>query len=384
MEKPASLGRCLKTTLPWQKDDTEDHLSVTRYLVSRLLMTIPVLFGVLAVTFALARLIPGDPCRAMMGEKATDEVCERFIRQKGLDKPIMVQFGVYLNELAHGDLGTSIRTKQPITELIIQRLPMTIELTIAAMIFATSFGIIFGMIAAYWNNTKIDVATMVGANIGVSMPVFWLGLMLMYVFALLLKGTPLWLPPSGRLTPGVYVADLAVLWGVAEGDPWYNPVYFLSNLVIFNCIITGNWEGLWDALRHLILPAVALGTIPMAIIARMTRSSVIEVLGFDYIRTARAKGLREVAVIFRHAMSNAMLPVVTVVGLSIGALLSGAVLTETIFGLSGLGRIMYDSITARDYGVVQGFVLVVAVIYMTANLLVDLSYAFLDPRIRLG
>lgn len=357
---------------------------MTRYLVSRFLMTIPVLFGVLAVTFALARLIPGDPCRAMMGEKATDEVCERFIREKGLDKPIIVQFGVYLNELAHGDLGTSLRTKQPVTELIVQRLPMTIELTIAAMIFATSLGIVFGMIAAYWNNTKIDVATMVGANIGVSMPVFWLGLMLMYVFALLLKGTPLWLPPSGRLTPGVYVADLTVLWGVAESDPWYNLVYFLSNLVILNCIITGNWEGLWDAIRHLILPAVALGTIPMAIIARMTRSSVIEVLGFDYIRTARAKGLRELAVIFRHAMSNAMLPVVTVVGLSLGALLSGAVLTETIFGLSGLGRIMYDSITARDYGVVQGFVLVVAVIYMTANLLVDLSYAFLDPRIRFG
>jgi peptide/nickel transport system permease protein len=357
---------------------------VTRYIVSRFLMAIPVLFGVLFITFALARLIPGDPCRAVLGEKATDAVCDLFIKQKGLDQPVLVQFGVYLDEVAHLDLGESFRTKQPVTELIVERLPTTIELTIFAMILATFFGILFGMVAAYWNNSKVDVAVMIGANIGVSMPVFWLGLMLAYLFALKLKGTPLWLPPSGRLSPGVSPTDLAEVWGLTKGMRYYGLADFLSNFVVFTSLFTGNWKAFWDGLKHLILPAVALGTIPMSIIARMTRSSLMEVLGLDYIRTARAKGLREILVVSRHAMSNALLPVVTVIGLSLGSLLSGAVLTETIFGLSGLGRIMYDSITARDYGVVQGFVLIIAVIYTMANLIVDISYAFLDPRIRLS
>ncbi len=347
-------------------------------------MAVPVVLGILFVTFALARLIPGDPCRAILGEKATDVVCAEFIREKGLDRPIPVQFALYLGEIARGDFGTSFRTKQAVTEMIVERLPQTIELTIAAMIFASLFGVLLGMIAAYWANSKVDVAVMIGANIGVSMPVFWLGLMLAYVFALLLKDTPFWLPPSGRLTSGVTVENLTVLWGLAPGHTLYGLVAFISNLVILNALITGNWVALGDAIKHLILPAVALGTIPMSIIARMTRSSLLEVLGLDYIRTARAKGLREFLVIFRHAMANAMLPVVTVIGLSLGSLLSGAVLTETIFGLSGVGRIMYDSITARDYGVVQAFVVVIALIYLLANLAVDLSYALLDPRIRLS
>ncbi|PWH17317.1 MAG: peptide ABC transporter permease [Ardenticatenia bacterium] len=356
---------------------------MTRYVISRLLMAVPVIFGVLFITFALARVIPGDPCRAILGEKATDAVCEKFIQDKGLDQPIPVQFAIYLKEIAQGDFGISFRTKQAVTEMIIERLPQTIELTIAAMIFASLLGILLGMIAAYWANSKVDVAVMIGANIGVSMPVFWLGLMLAYVFALLLKDTPLWLPPSGRLSSGINVANLTQLWGLEPGHALHGFVSFISNLVILNALITGNWTALGDAIKHLILPAVALGTIPMSIIARMTRSSLLEVLGLDYIRTARAKGLREIWVIFRHAMSNAMLPVVTVIGLSLGSLLSGAVLTETIFGLSGVGRIMYDSITARDYGVVQGFVVVIALIYVLANLAVDLSYAVLDPRIRL-
>ncbi len=357
---------------------------MTRYLIGRLLLAIPVIFGVLFVTFAMARLIPGDPCRAILGEKATDVVCDKFIKDRGLDQPVPVQFGVYLKEIAQGDFGTSFRTKQAVTEMIIERLPQTVELTVASMIFASLFGVVLGMVAAYWANTKVDVTMMVGANIGVSMPVFWLGLMLAYVFALLLKDTPFWLPPSGRLTPGIAVQNLTVLWGLSPGDRFYDGALFLSNLVILNSLITGNWKALLDALKHLILPAVALGTIPMSIIARMTRSSLLEVLGLDYIRTARAKGLRESLVVFRHAMANAMLPVVTVIGLSIGALLSGAVLTETIFGLSGVGRIMYESITARDYGVVQGFVVVIALIYLLANLAVDLSYALFDPRIRLS
>jgi peptide/nickel transport system permease protein len=357
---------------------------VTRYLIRRLLLVIPVVFGVLFITFVLARVIPGDPCHSILGEKATKAICDRFIKDKGLDKPIIVQFGIYLGEIARGDFGASFRTKQAVTEMIIERLPQTIELTIAAMIFATFFGVLLGMIAAYWANSKVDVTMMVGANMGVSMPVFWLGLMLAYAFALLLKDTPFWLPPSGRLTSGVTVDNLTTLWGLNPGDRFYDLTTFLSNLVILNAVVTGNWKALLDALRHLILPAVALGTIPMSIIARMTRSSLLEVLGLDYVRTARAKGLRESTVIFRHAMSNAMLPVVTVVGLSLGSLLSGAVLTETIFGLSGVGRIMYESITARDYGVVQGFVVVIALIYLFANLIVDLSYAVLDPRIRLS
>lgn len=356
---------------------------MTRYLISRLLMAVPVIFGVLFITFALARVIPGDPCRAILGEKATDAVCDKFIQDKGLDQPIPVQFAIYLKEIAQGDFGVSFRTKQAVTAMIIERLPQTIELTIAAMLFASTLGILLGMIAAYWANSKVDVAVMIGANIGVSMPVFWLGLMLAYVFALLLRDTPFWLPPSGRLTSGITVANLTQLWGLEPGHALYGVVSFISNLVILNALITGNWTALGDAIKHLILPAVALGTIPMSIIARMTRSSLLEVLGLDYIRTARAKGLREIWVIFRHAMSNAMLPVVTVIGLSLGSLLSGAVLTETIFGLSGVGRIMYDSITARDYGVVQGFVVVIALIYVLANLAVDLSYAILDPRIRL-
>jgi len=355
-----------------------------RYLAARLVMAIPVLLGVLFVTFAMARLIPGDPCHAILGEKATEKVCDKFIKDKGLDQPIPTQFKIYLQEIARGELGTSLRTKQPITEMIGQRLPMTVELTIAAMMFATFFGVVFGMVAAYWSNSKVDVAMMVGANIGVSMPVFWLGLMLAYLFALVLKDTPLWLPPSGRLTSGVTVQDLTVVWGLSKADHLYGLVQFLSNMVTFNALVTGNWRALVDALKHLILPAMALGTIPMSIIARMTRSSLLEVLGLDFIRTARAKGLREFIVIFRHAMANAMLPVVTVVGLSLGTLLSGAVLTETIFGLSGVGRVLYESITARDYGVVQGFVLVIAVIYLIVNFIVDMSYAFLDPRIRLS
>jgi peptide/nickel transport system permease protein len=347
-------------------------------------MAVPVVFGVLFITFALARVIPGDPCRAILGEKATDAVCEKFIQDKGLDRPIPVQFAIYLQEIARGDFGVSFRTKQAVTEMIVERLPQTIELTIAAMIFASLLGIFLGMIAAYWANTKVDVAVMIGANIGVSMPVFWLGLMLAYVFALVLKDTPFWLPPSGRLSIGDQRGQPHPFCG-----GWSRATRSMASCrssptwLFLNALITGNWTALGDAIKHLILPAIALGTIPMSIIARMTRSSLLEVLGLDYIRTARAKGLRELWVIFRHAMSNAMLPVVTVIGLSLGSLLSGAVLTETIFGLSGVGRIMYDSITARDYGVVQGFVVVIALIYLLANLAVDLSYAVLDPRIRL-
>ena len=212
----------------------------------------------------------------------------------------------------------------------------------------------------------------------------WLGLMLAYVFALLLRDTPFALPPSGRLTSGLTLPPLTEAWGFEPTGVVAVIVQFLSNLYIFNALVTGQWEILLDALRHLLLPAVALGTIPLALIARITRSSLLEVLGLDYVRTARAKGLREWPGVMKHALRNALLPVVTVIGLSFGGLLSGAVLTETIFGLPGVGRILYDSITARDYTVVQAFTLVIAVGFVVINLLTDLSYAWLDPRIRLS
>ncbi|MBP7961199.1 MAG: ABC transporter permease [Caldilineaceae bacterium] len=357
---------------------------MSQYILRRLLLAVPVLLGIIFVTFAMARLIPGDPCRAQLGERATDELCDAFDARYGLDKPIPIQFGIYMTDVLKGDLGESIRFGKPVSVLIIERLPMTVELSLAALIFAVMIGIPLGMLSALRHNSATDVVTMVGANMGVSMPVFWLGLMLAYLFAVVLKDTPFWLPPSGRLSPGLYIEDLTVTWGWAlEPGGVKSLVSFVSNMVIFNSLITGNWEVFWDALKHLILPAVALGTIPLAIIARMTRSSLLEVLGVDYIRTARAKGLSERAVILRHAMGNAMLPVITIIGLSLGTLLGGAVLTETIFGLAGVGRMLYESITARDYTVVQGFTLVIAVGFVLVNLIVDVSYVFFDPRIRL-
>jgi peptide/nickel transport system permease protein len=354
------------------------------FIVRRLLLVIPVLFGILLVTFALGRLIPGDPCIMALGEHATPEACFQYRQRMGLNDSILVQFFRYMGNLAQGNLGNSLRTSQPIVGIVLLRLPMTMELTICAMLFATIVGITLGIISAYWHNTAIDVLTMITANWGVSMPVFWLGLMLAYLFAILLKGSPLWLAPSGRLTPGTTVTPLVVTFHLQHlsGIP-LALVTFASNLVVFNSLISGNWKVLVDALRHLILPSVAVGTIPMSIIARMTRSSLLDVMGLDYIRTARAKGLKERMVIFRHASRNAMLPIVTVVGLQLGTLLGGAVLTETVFGLPGVGTFVVDSIFARDYSVVQAFVVIIALIFVVVNLLVDASYAYLDPRIRL-
>jgi len=356
------------------------------YIIRRLLLSIPVLFGILFATFALARLIPGDPCRAMLGEKATKVVCDEFIHRHGLDKPIPVQFGVYINEIVHGDFGRSFRYSKPVTELLMERLPTTLELSFAALLISIIVGIPLGVISAIRHNTWVDVTTMLWANIGVSMPVFWLGLMLAYFFALTLKGTPFQLPPSGRLTAGIITTPFYETWGMqlSKDSFLFTISDFLSRMNILNAILTGNWILFNDALTHLILPAVALATIPMALIARMTRSSMLEVLGQDYIRTARAKGLAQRAVILKHAFRNALLPLATVIGLSLGGLLGGAVLTETIFNLSGVGRILYDAITARDYGIVQGFTVVIAVFFVALNLIVDISYAYLDPRIRLN
>lgn len=355
------------------------------YIIRRILLSIPVLVGILFVTFALARLIPSDPCRAMLGEKATDAVCDDFLHRHGLDKPILVQFVVYMGEIIQGDFGISFRFSLPVTEILAQRLPITVELSFAALLVSIFVGIPLGVISAVRHNSWVDILTMLWANIGISMPVFWLGLMLAYVFALALKDTPFQLPPSGRLSPGLIPVPFYEIWNLelVEGTISFTILDFISRMNILNGILSNDFYLVKDAATHLILPAIALGTIPMALIARMARSSMLEVLGQDYIRTARAKGLRQRTVVMKHAFRNALLPLVTVIGLSLGGLLGGAVLTETVFNLSGVGRILYDSITARDYGIVQGFTVVIAVFFVVLNLIVDISYAYLDPRIRL-
>ncbi|MCL4487175.1 MAG: ABC transporter permease [Chloroflexi bacterium] len=354
-----------------------------QFLIRRIILLIPVLLGILFVTFAMSRMIPGDACAVMLGERYTPEKCTAFRQQYGLNDNIVVQFGRYLLTLGEGNLGDSIRDGRPVTTIISERLPMTAELTFGAMLFAATFGILLGTISALRHNSGVDVATMVGANVGVSMPVFWLGLMLAFLFAVLLKGTPLWLPPSSRLTAGVSMPPLDQAWHLQNLAPL--PHFFLdlvSNSVVLHSVLIGEFGVTWDAIQHLILPSAALGTIPLAIIARLTRSSLLDVLGQDYVRTARAKGLRERMILMRHAMRNALIPIITIIGLQVGLLLSGAVLTETVFLLPGVGTQLVTSIFARDYPVIQGFVVVIALLFASVNILVDLSYSFLDPRVR--
>lgn len=356
-----------------------------RFILRRLLLSIPVLFGIIFLVFALARLLPGDPCLSALGERATAAICDAFNARYGLNDPIPVQFLNYLGDLASGDLGDSIRQGRPVAEILVERLPLTLELTLFALLFAVVGGVGLGLMSARRRNSAVDVGTMVVANVGVSIPVFILGLVLAFTFAVALRDTPFSLPPSGRLSAGVNVIPLAEVWGMEGVGGFPRAVLdFISNMYIPTALITGQWEAFGDALRHMILPMVALGTIPLAIIARMTRSSMLDVLGLDYIRTARAKGAGERLVIRRHAFRNALLPVVTVIGLSLGALLSGAVLTETIFNLTGLGRTITEAVFARDYIVVQALTLVTAVAYLVVNLIVDVLYAYIDPRIRLS
>jgi peptide/nickel transport system permease protein len=377
-----------------------------RFVIRRLLVSIPVLFGIIFIVFLLARVIPGNPCAAALGERANPTSCAAFNARFGLDKAIIPglfrtdgqlqirpqeipatlidnQFAAYLSSLARGDLGDSVANHRAVTTILLERMPTTIELTIYALIFAIVVGMTLGIASAYRRNSTADVGTMVAANLGVSIPVFVLGLLLAFFFAVTLKGTAFALPPSGRLTPGFRFDTIPEAWGLTElTGPLRSILDFLSNMYTVNGLVTFQFDLAIDAFRHLILPAVALGTIPMAIIARMTRSSMLEVLGRDYIRTAQAKGLRPRLVLFRHGLRNAMLPVVTVIGLSVAGLLSGAVLTETIFGLTGLGLTVYESIASRDYIVIQGMAIVVAVIYLVVNLFVDISYGLLDPRVR--
>lgn len=358
---------------------------MAQYVIRRILLAIPVVVGILVVTFIIARVIPGDPCRSALAEHATVEACTAFAARFGLDQPILVQLGIYMRDAITGDFGNSIRFSIPVSQLLIDRLPVTLELGTAAILLAVLIGVPAGVISAVRRNSAVDVATMIGANVGVSMPVYWLGLMLAFLFAIVLKDTPFHLPPSGRLTAGVLPTPFYEAWGLhlANGTLLYTIADFISNFAIFNAIITFQFTVLIDAIVHLILPAIALSTIPMAIIARITRSSMLDVLGREYVRAARAKGVVESKVVLKHALRNALLPVVTVIGLQTGTLFAGAVLTESIFGFSGVGRALFDAITGRDYTVIQAFTIVVAIGYVFVNALVDISYAFIDPRIKL-
>ncbi|HDI11430.1 MAG TPA: ABC transporter permease [Candidatus Acetothermia bacterium] len=302
-----------------------------QYIIRRLLLTFPVLFGVSLLVFSIIRLIPGDPAEAMAGPHATREMIERIRTEFGLDKPIHLQFLRFMSGLLRGDLGRSIRTQRPVMAEILDRLPHTLELAAASMLLATVFGMLAGIISAAKPYSFFDHLSMFLALVGISLPVFWLGLMLMLLFSLKLG----WLPAAGRGT-----------------------------------------------LAHLVLPSITLAAASMALIARMTRSSLLEVLRQEYVVAARAKGLPERDVLFRHALKNALVPVITIIGLRFGTLLSGAVLTETVFAWPGVGRLMVDSISARDYPVVQGAVLVLALSFVFINLAVDLLYAVFNPRIR--
>jgi ABC-type dipeptide/oligopeptide/nickel transport system permease component len=302
-----------------------------RYLVRRLLLTIPVLIGVATLVFALIHFIPGDPAAAMLGEGATQEEVNQLRERLGLNRPLIVQYGSFLEGLLHGDLGVSLRNDQPVTQQILERMPATAELALASMAVAVLIAVPLGIVAAVWRGTAIDFGAMTLSLVGISVPNFWLGPLLAIVFAVELG----WLPVGGRGT-----------------------------------------------LAHLVLPAVTLGAALAAILARMTRTSLLEELGEPYVLAARAKGVSRTRAVLHHAFRNSLIPIVTILGLQFGVVLTGAVITETIFAWPGIGRLLIQSISFRDYPLVQGCVLLIAVTYVGVNLLTDLTYGFLDPRIR--
>ncbi len=333
-----------------------------RFAVRRLILLVPILIGLSLRIFVWIRALPGSPAQALLGERATDESIAQARIQYGLDEPIYEQYWRYLQKtFGDRDLGTSIASRRPITEELQERFPATIELAISAMLFATLIGIPLGFLAAKRHGGAVDHASLFLSLIGVSIPIFFLALILKWAFAVELG----WLPSVGR-------QDVLI---DAEHP---------TNFYVLDGIITGNWNAAWDAVKHLILPAIALGSIPLAIIARITRASVLDVQNEDYVRTARAKGISTGAVDRRHVLRNAMLPISTIVGLQVGLLLSGAILTETVFAFPGIGTWLQMAIENRDYPVIQGGVLFIAIIVVFVNLLVDLSYGFLNPRIRLA
>jgi peptide/nickel transport system permease protein len=339
---------------------------VLRFVVRRLLLMIPVLLGLCVLLFIWVRALPGDPARALLGEKATPASIASVNEQYGFDKPLIQQFLIYISQLAQGNFGNSPRTGEPVLETFVERFPATMELAIAALIFATVVGIPLGYWAAKRSGGWLDTMAVGTSLAGVVIPVFVLAYLLKLVFAVGLPG-PLHalavLPSSGRQNPRIDATHI-------------------TNFYVLDGLMTREWDAAWDAALHLILPAIALGSIPLAIIVRMTRASVIDVLNEDYVRTANAKGLAASTITGRHVLRNALLPVITVIGLQTGALLSGAVLTESVFAINGIGSYLFQAISSLDFAVLQGFILFIAVIYAVVNLAVDLAYGFIDPRLR--
>jgi peptide/nickel transport system permease protein len=329
------------------------------YIFRRLIGLVIVLLGVSVITFSLAQLVPIDPAATALGSNAREEQIAAYRAELGLDRPAVVQYFSYIGRVLQGDLGNSIRTRRPVIDDLRDYLPATIELSLAAMMVAVCIGIPFGIIAAIRRNSIIDALARVFALVGGSLPIFYIGLSALGLLYRELR----WLPGPGRL------------------DSTINPPTGFTGLYTVDALLSGNWPVLQNALWHIILPAFVLGYASAAVLLRMTRSSMLEVLNQDFVRTARAKGLRENVVVLRHALKNAMLPVLTTVGVTFGSLLSGAVLTETIFGWPGLGRYATASVTSLDFPAVMGVTLVAAVVYPVVNLVVDLCYRFIDPRI---
>ncbi|QIM16823.1 ABC transporter permease [Leucobacter insecticola] len=332
-----------------------------RYITQRLLQTVPVLVGLLVLLFVWLRMLPGNPAQALLGETATSEAVARLNAQYGFDKPLLEQFWLYIVRLFSGDFGTSIRTGENVLDSFISRFPATLELAIAALLFAAIVGIPLGYLAARRRGTLFDSIVVGGSLFGVVVPVFFLAYILKFVFALKLG----MFPTAGRIDSRIEAT---------------HP----TRLYVLDGVLTGEWDAALNSLAHLILPAIALGAIPLAMIVRITRASVLETMGEDFVRTATAKGLDRFVISRRHVLRPALLPVVTVFGLQAGALLAGAVLTETVFALNGIGQFLFEAINQLDYPVLQLYILFIAVIYVFVNLLVDITYGYIDPRTRLS
>jgi dipeptide transport system permease protein len=331
-----------------------------RFVVTRLSLVVPTFIGITLLVFVLIRLIPGDPIETMAGERGIDPARLAQLRKDyGFDQPVLVQYGLYLSRLVHGDLGRSIVTHEPVISEFQTLFPATIELSVCAILFALCLGLPAGIIAAVRRNSIFDHGVMGISLTGYSMPIFWWGLLLILLFSVQLG----WTPVSGRIAVQYYI----------------EPV---TGFLLIDTLLSDDAGAFRSALSHLVLPTIVLGTVPLAVIARMTRSAMLEVLGEDYIRTARAKGLPRFRVIAIHALRNALIPVVTVIGLQVGVLFTGAILTETIFSWPGVGKWLIEGINRRDYPVLQGGTLLIGAIVMSVNLLVDIAYGLINPRIR--
>ena len=332
-----------------------------KYVLTRILRAIPVLLGVSIIVFLIMRVFSADPAPVVLGQHATAEAMEAWREANGLNDPIVIQYFNFLTGALTGDLGESYYTHTAVTQELLSRFPATVELALVAIVIAGVVGVALGVVSATHKNSPIDGLATILALVGVSMPIFWLGVLLIILFAGVLHV----LPSSGRI------------------DPLLQPVGG-TGLYLLDTLLSGDFEAFVDAARHIVLPALALSMYSMAVITRMTRSSMLETLNEDYVRTARAKGLKRGRVNIHHALRNAMLPVTTVIGLQLGSLLGGAMLTETVFAWPGIGKYVVDCILKSDYPVVQGAVLLIAVIFVVINLVVDVIYAYLDPRITYG